>query len=112
MRENKKAFKEISSSVMIGHNRKDLPMYNDTVITSAPDTSSWYTTGRGDCFASFKYAVFADKHHPVLILKEWNYWGGCRAGGSKDYTITFNEPGAVLYKLKRTILMDKDPGRF
>ena len=59
-------------------------------------------------FCQVQYAVFADKYYPSIVLKEWNYWGGCRAGGSKDYTISFKEPEGVLYKVKRTILMKGD----
>ncbi len=107
-RDNKKAFIELPSSTMPGHNgRNDLPRYNDTVITTKPDTARWYTTGHGDCFAHFRYAVLADKYHPALILKEWNYWGGCRAGGSKESTISFKEPAGILYKVKRTILVER-----
>jgi hypothetical protein len=105
-RENKKAFTAIPSYTRPWHARKDLPMYYDTVIKYR-DTSSWYTTGHGDCFARFEYAIVADKYHPVLILKEWNHWGGCRAGGSKQATIYFKEPTGVLYKTKRTILAEK-----
>ena len=108
VRDNKKAFTEIPVRTILGHDRNDVPRYNDTIITTAPDTSKWYTTGHGDCFARFTYAVFADKYHPSIVLKEWNYWGGCRAGGSKDYTISFKEPEGVLYKVKRTILMKGD----
>ena len=106
-RDNKKAFTAIPSYTIPWHERKDVPMYNDTVITSSPDTSKWYTTGHGDCFARFKYAIVADKYYPVLILKEWNYWGGCRAGGSKQATIIFKKPEGILYKTKRTILVEK-----
>jgi hypothetical protein len=104
-RENKKAFTEISSYAIPWYEKKSI-IEGDTIIT-ASDTSRWHTTGHGDCFAKFKYAIVADKYHPSLILKEWNYWGGCRAGGSKPATIFFKEPEGILYKAKRTILMDR-----
>jgi hypothetical protein len=106
-RDNKKAFTAIPSYTEPLQERKDLPMYHDTIITASADTSRWFTTGHGDCFARFEYAIVADKYHPVLILKEWNYWGGCRAGGSKPATIVFKEPQGILFKTKRTILMEK-----
>jgi hypothetical protein len=106
-RENKKAFTEVFSYTTPWYERKDMRMYYDTIITTSADTSKWYTTGQGDCFARFEYAIVADKYHPALILKEWNYWGGCRAGGSKPATIVFKEPEGILYKMKRTILMDR-----
>ncbi len=106
-RENKKAFTEIPSYIAPWYKRKDLPLYHDTIIKTPADTSSWYTTGHGDCFAHFEYTIVADKYYPALILKEWNYWGGCRAGGSKPATIVFKEPEGILYKIKRTILMEK-----
>ena len=111
IRDNKKAFTEIPSHGEPWYKRDDLPRYRDTVITER-DSSKWYTTGHGDCFAKFKYAVVADKYHPVLILKEWNYWGGCRAGGSKPATIVYKEPGGILQKTKRTILVKGDPVEF
>lgn len=107
VRDNQKAFTEIPATAMPGHIGRDKHMFYDTVIIAKSDTARWYTTGHGDCFAHFKYAVVADKYHHALILKEWNYWGGCRAGGSKEYTITFKEPEAIVYKVKRTILMKR-----
>jgi hypothetical protein len=106
-RDNKKAFATIPYYSVSGHERKDLPMYHDTIVTASADTSRWYTTGHGDCFARYQYAIVADKYHPVIILKEWNYWGGCRAGGSKPATIVFKQPEGILYRIKRTILMEK-----
>lgn len=106
-RDNKKAFTAIPSYALPWYDRKGLPMYHDTIITASPDTSKWFTTGHGDCFARFEYAVVTDKYHPALILKEWNYRGGCRAGGSKPAMIVYKEPEGILYKIKRTILMEK-----
>ena len=99
-RENKKAFTVIPSFAIPGHPEKDLPRHHDTVTTTAPSTSRWYTTGHGDCLARFKYAIVADKYYPTLILKELNYWGGCRAGGSKPFTIVFKQLREFCIKQK------------
>ena len=114
MRENEKAFTEIPVSASPGYTGIAMPagrhsFLRDTVIKAVSDTvkATWYTTGHGDCFAHFKYGLFADKYHPVLLLKEWNYWGGCRAGGSRDYTLSFSMYPGVLYTIKNTVLMDK-----
>ncbi|NOT51237.1 MAG: hypothetical protein HOP10_08160 [Chitinophagaceae bacterium] len=105
MRDNKRAFTEIPSYTEPWFEKKTV-IQEDTIISIA-DTSRWHTTGHGDCFAKFEYGLFFDKYHSALILKEWNYWGGCRAGGSKVCTIVFKEPEGILYKMKRTILMDR-----
>jgi hypothetical protein len=114
MRDNKKAFTEIPAIVMPGHSGDDLSsklhsFIGDTIIKSVPDTNmrQWYTTGHGDCMAHFDYSLFSDKYHPVLLLREMNYWGGCRAGGSRDYTISFTMPPDILYHTKNTVLMKK-----
>ena len=106
-RENKKAFTAVPSITVPRYQEKGQPQYRDTVITATGDTASWYTTGHGDCFARYTYALIADKYHHALILKEWNHYGGCRAGGSKPVTIVFKEPEGVLFKTKRTILVQK-----
>jgi len=106
-RDNKKAFTAVPSYILPWYKSNDLPMYHDTIIVASADTSRWYTTGQGDCFAHFEYDLVTDKYHHALILKERNYWGGCRAGGSKKATIVFKEPEGILYKIKRTILMEK-----
>lgn len=106
-RDNKKAFTTIPSYTSTWYERKDVPMYYDTILAASKDTSRWYTVGRGDCFGRYEYAIIADKYYPALILKEWNYWGGCRAAGSKPATIVFKEPEGILYKTKNTILMGK-----
>lgn len=114
MRENKKAFTEIPSTTFPGHVGALLPagresFFGDTIIKSTTDTikTRWYTTGHGDCMAHFNYALLADKYHPVLLLKEWNFYGGCRAAGSKDYTISFTMPPGILHHTKNTILVKK-----
>ncbi|MBL7702009.1 MAG: hypothetical protein JNM14_07140 [Ferruginibacter sp.] len=106
-RDNKKAFTTVASYVMPWSKAEGFPRYNDTLIDAPGDTSIWYTTGSGDCFARFEYAVVADKYQPALILKEWNYWGGCRAAGGKPAAVIFKEPAGILYKTKRTILMQR-----
>ena len=112
MRDNKKAFTEIPVKTMPGHMGTD-PSLNphsfwaDTIIRMVADSgrAQWFTTGRGDCMAHFNYGLFVDKFHPVLLLKEWNHWGGCRAGGTRLSTISFTMPLAILYRKKNTILM-------
>ncbi len=113
-RENEKAFTEIPSSTLLGHD--DAPLtggiksfFPDTVIRKPSDSTqlNWYTNGGGDCHARFSYSVFKDRYYPVLLLKEWNYYGGCRAGGSWDFTISFTEPGGSSYYIKNTVLMEQ-----
>ncbi len=114
MRENSKAFIEIPLSLSPGHigpglPRDHRPFFGDSVIRGNYDSgiSRWYTHGQGDCFATFKYKIFQDNYHPVILLKEWNYWGGCRAGGSFDFTLSFKMPEGILYTIKNRVLMDK-----
>lgn len=114
MRDNQKAFAEIPSTTINGHVDADIPgsrksFFGDTVITSKKDKNytNWYTHGGGDCFATFTYHVMADKFYPILLLKENNYWGGCRAAGSWDFTVSFKtQPGKLEYS-KNTILVEK-----
>lgn len=113
MRENKKAFTEVPVTSLPGHigypSSKDQRLYDDTLVKSVGGTTTakWYTTGHGDCHAWFTYSLVKDKFHPVLLLKENNYWGGCRAGGWKPYTLSFSMPEGILYTFKNTILMEK-----
>ena len=113
MRENKKAFTEIPVIVSRGHIGPGLgadhrSFFGDTVIRAkiVTDTSRWHTTGHGDCFARFTYAIYADNYYPALLMREWNHWGGCRAGGSWEYTLSFLKPAGIVYMMKNTILMD------
>ncbi|MBI5857328.1 MAG: hypothetical protein HZB42_06730 [Sphingobacteriales bacterium] len=115
MRDNKKAFIEISSTIVPGHVDADMTgqrksFVGDTIIASRKDHSfsNWYTHGQGDCFATFKYNIYADKYHPILLLKERNYWGGCRAGGFWDFTISFKMPPDILHHSKIVVLMEKN----
>jgi hypothetical protein len=114
IRENKRAFNEVPSITTNGYAGIKIAggrssYFEDTLMlpVNNKDTARWYTHGHGDCFAYFRYGVFHDKYHPVVLLKEWNYWGGCRAGGSKAYTISFTMPRNVVQYSKNTILMNK-----
>jgi hypothetical protein len=112
MRENKKAFNDIPSTTNPGYAGAKLTkgrpdFFGDTVLHSIQDSAQWYTNGHGDCFARFRYTVVQDKYHPVVLLIERNYWGGCRAGGSKAFTISFARPPNIKQYSKNTILMDK-----
>jgi len=112
MRENQKAFTIIPSTTKFGYAGTKVAngrtsFFEDTLMRAPKDSARWYTQGHGDCFARFEYAVVQDKYHPVVLLKEWNYWGGCRAGGSKAYTISFIMPSNIAQYSKNTILMKK-----
>lgn len=114
-RENEKAFTEIPSITVKGHVEAPLPVgrksfFRDTVIRKPSDSTlvNWYTNGGGDCHARFRYAVFKDRYYPVLLLKEWNYYGGCRAGGDWDFTITFKRPEEKRVTIKNTLLVELD----
>ncbi|MBM3416522.1 MAG: hypothetical protein FJY20_08750 [Bacteroidetes bacterium] len=114
MRDNKKAFTEIPSVTFPGHAAGSLPggqkyFLHDTVMVKEEDSTlaAWYTHAGGDCCARFEYRLFRDNYYPAVLLKEWNYYGGCRAGGFWDFTIRFQKPPGTDYFIKRTILMDK-----
>lgn len=115
LRDNAIAFTNLPSATWPGHSdalaltgRKTF--LHDTVITKATGTgkwnAKWYTTGGGDCHARFTYSILKDNYYPSVILKEENYYGGCRAGGRWEFTICFNKPEDALYIYKRTILLD------
>jgi len=111
MRENKKAFTPVTVTSLPGHtgfdepNRQYLPQ--DTIIKYATDTAQvkWYTTSMGDCHAHFEYALFTDKYYPVLLLKESSYYGGCRAGGFFDVTLSFKMPSGITQHVKNTLFI-------
>ncbi len=114
VRKNNKAFEEIPSATTPGHVDADLPrgrksFFSDTLIRSLKnmEMTNWYTTGHGDCHASFSYKLLHDKYYPVIILKEINYDGGCRAAGFWDFTISFRPPAGYLYHLKNILLVKK-----
>lgn len=114
VRENDKAFSLIPSltresdklDTLSFANRRN---YRDTVLSGPGNEKRklWYTSAGGDCHAKFSYAILQDKYYPVVLMKEWNYYGGCRAGGSWEYTIQFNQPDKNRQYVKRTILMDR-----
>lgn len=114
MRDNKKAFAEVSSTTLPGHIEAKIPegrkaFFEDTIIYSAKDSlARWYTHGGGDCHARFKYLVSFDKYYPVLLLTEKNFWGGCRAGGFWDFTITFKMPPGIMHHRKNVMLMERN----
>jgi hypothetical protein len=112
LRENKKAFVEVPSTTKFGWVGFRLAngttsYLKDSLMQLISDSVQWATEGRGDCKAHFNYSVVRDKYYPTLLLIERNYWGGCRAGGSKAYTISFVMPRNILQYSKNTILMNK-----
>lgn len=114
MRENQKTFTEVSSTTFPGHIGATIPegrksFFEDTVIHSVKDIlARWYTHGAGDCHARFEFTVTYDKYYPVLLLKEKNFWGGCRAGGFWDFTVSFKSSPGIQYYRKNIILMAKE----
>ena len=113
-RDNGRAFSGLSSVTDSGHIDTEIPgqreeWLQDTVLPrpSQPGQNAWYTQGGGDCHARISYTVHADRYYPVLLLKEWNEYGGCRAGGFWAFTISFPAPGKKVQYVKRTILLEK-----
>ncbi|MBL0271337.1 MAG: hypothetical protein IPP99_22290 [Chitinophagaceae bacterium] len=114
VRENDRAFTLIPSLTLESDKHDTLSNavrrnYRDTVLERPGEEKRkiWYTSAGGDCHAKFSYAVLQDKYFPVFLLKEWNFYGGCRAGGSWEFTIQFNQPDKSRQYVKRTILMDR-----
>ncbi len=112
-RENEKAFTGIPSLFKEGHADVALPdgrqyFLRDTVIPKTPGSAmmAWYINAGGDCHARYEFDVLSDRYYPVVLLKEWNYYGGCRAGGFRDFTVTFTAPENKHYFIRRTVLMD------
>jgi hypothetical protein len=87
--------------------------YGDTVLRSSADTgkATWITHSGGDCFATFEFGLFRDNHYPVLLLKEWNYYGGCRAGGGWQFAFEFDMPAGILHHYKNVLLMKMRNGK-
>lgn len=113
VRSNEKAFQKIPYTMTPFPQQKQL--YGDTVVMPVSPADSgkvrWGTHGRGDCHARFRYELDADKYYPVTVLREYNYYGGCRAGGGKYSELKFSFiPGKTIYR-KKTILMDRDGRR-
>jgi|GEM_PF-1325614 hypothetical protein len=114
IRENDRAFSLIPSLTMETDKTDTLTIsarrnYRDTVLglPGEKNRKYWYTSAGGDCHAKFSYALLQDKYFPVILMKEWNYYGGCRAGGYWEYTIQFNQPEKNRHYVKRTILMER-----
>lgn len=115
VRDNGRAFIKVSSVTEKGHTDTEIPglrkeWLQDTVLPrkSWAGQKAWYTLGGGDCHARISYTVHEDRYYPVYLLKEWNQYGGCRAGGIWAFTISFRDPGRDLEYIKRTILLDRD----
>lgn len=109
VRDNQKAFALVPASVLPGHNN-DLftkNQFRDTMLINDESQARWYTSGGGDCHAKHVYELYSDKFYPNLLLKEFNHYGGCRAGGLFPFTILFTMPAGYWNKVKRTILVDK-----
>lgn len=114
VRDNKKAFMEMPAAVSPGHIDAVIPMgrkyfFGDTIMARVSDSAimAWYTHAGGDCYARFSYGLLQDKYYPVLLLKELNYYGGCRSAGFWEYTVSFTQPAGIRYYIKRTIFMER-----
>lgn len=112
-RENSRAFTLIPSATGLGHTGTSLPdgrvsFPADTVIMLNDDAgqAAWYTHSGGDCHARISFDVFTDNYYPVLLLRENNVYGGCRAGGFWDFTIRFNKQPLNLLPVKRRFLIE------
>lgn len=115
IRENTKAFVPEFALSKTGHDYDEIAgttgrSYKDTVlfIDSSKNQMAWLTTAGGDCHARFDYQLVRDRFFPVLLLKEMNFYGGCRAARFQDYAILFRETGGILYYIKKTLLMEKN----
>ena len=112
MKKKKKAFKEISSQEKLPLNDKQNTVmkyrYNDTVLVSNTGMASWLTHSGGDCHATFKFGVLQDNYYPAIILKEWNYNGGCRAAGFWEFAINFPMPYGDFQTSKNVIFMKRN----
>lgn len=117
MRKNDRAFTTVTATapatgILPGEEAKDVPAFRDTVMqpVSIADSgmAKWHTTGHGDCHGWFTYGVFKDNFHPVLLLKEWSHYGGCRAAGSRSAVIKFQTVTGVLHYKKNTILVQRN----
>lgn len=114
IRKNDQAFMEIPSGTDPGIDTaffysKKIRTYHDTVISHPSDIkrSVWLTHSQGDCMARFTFAVFRDMYYPVLLLKEWNQYGGCRAARFEQFTISFETPPGINQFIKQVIRIDK-----
>ncbi|MEO5946409.1 MAG: hypothetical protein ABIP79_06295 [Chitinophagaceae bacterium] len=113
MRDNKKAFNEIPSQTKLDMTEEEAATikykYSDTVLLSNSDsvTATWLTHSGGDCHASFRFGIFQDNYYPAILLKEWNRYGGCRAGGFWQFAINFLMPAGNFQKSKNVILVER-----
>lgn len=114
MRDNKRAFTEIPSKGNLPLTSEQTELikykYSDTVLISNSDagTATWITQSGGDCHATFKFGVFRDNYYQAIILKEWNYYGGCRAGGFWEFAINFPMPNGNFQTSKNVIFMKRN----
>lgn len=113
MRRNNIAFSEIPVSALPQDSESAIQKigrlnWRDTVIQDKenPASGKWYTTGGGDCHARFSYKIYTDNFHSALLLREWNYYGGCRAGGFKEFTLSFKLPDGIKQFTKSTTHVD------
>ena len=103
MRENQKVFEEIPATTILDVQHSYI---KDTMISSSIDSlSKWYTTSFGDCHATFEYQVFLDNLYPVLLLKEKDHYGGCRAMRIRKNVIIFKTIPKDLWRIKKTIFL-------
>lgn len=117
MRKNSTAFTTVpiinpSLPSPAGAGDKDIIWLRDTIIHPVSPADSgitrWQTTGHGDCHGWFTYDLLKDNFHPVLLLKEWSHYGGCRAAGFRNVSINFKTVPGILYYRKNTILVDRN----
>lgn len=115
VRDNQKAFSSLFSTTKSGFDesitgQKKLHTYRDTVMTDPGDraVSAWFTYAQGDCMASFTFGLFKDRYYPVLLLKEWNQYGGCRAARFDEYTILFRKTEGINYYIKQVKLVSQE----
>lgn len=103
-RKNSIAFSSIPS-VSLRTTDRDYP-YRDTVIqtVSPADSAVWKVNVGGDCHARHVIKLYRDNAYPLVVMKEHNYYGGCRAGGFWQMTVRFMPPAGNWQYLHNTIL--------
>ncbi|MCX6318082.1 MAG: hypothetical protein NTW29_12375 [Bacteroidetes bacterium] len=116
MRRNQSAFAAIpvispTAPTRIGGDDMHEYHLRDTIIQPTPGdkagTARWQTSGMGDCHGSFSYELLQDRFHPVLLLKESSYYGGCRAAGGIHVSVVFKPVAGIQYYLKNTVLVER-----
>ena len=109
---NEKAFTKITGqqAMPVSAGLKKIIQFNytDTIIRKTGDTTKaiWLTHSGGDCHARFRHEIVKDNFYPVVLLKEWNYYGGCRAGGQWEFAFEFTLPGGHYQYAKMEFLVD------